>query len=69
LKEYKRRLTKIREAMAKEKIDLLYCSAPESLFYVAGYKAAYYGAQTIEAFAPLSAVAIKQDADRILQAS
>jgi len=66
LKEYKRRLTKIREAMAKEKIDVLYCTAPESLFYIAGYEAAYYGAQTIRAFAPLSAVAIKQDADTFI---
>ncbi|MEM7346652.1 MAG: aminopeptidase P family N-terminal domain-containing protein, partial [Chloroflexota bacterium] len=35
--EYQKRLSAIREMMAYEKIDLLYLSSPESLFYVSGY--------------------------------
>ncbi|MBW2122865.1 MAG: hypothetical protein JRH07_13620, partial [Deltaproteobacteria bacterium] len=29
IEEYTSRMTKVREAMARDRIDLLYCSAPE----------------------------------------
>ncbi|GAJ22434.1 unnamed protein product, partial [marine sediment metagenome] len=38
LEEYKSRMAKVKEEMARQRVDLLYCSAPESLFYLTGYE-------------------------------
>jgi len=42
LEEYIRRRIKVRQVMAREKIDLLYCTSPESLFYLTGYESNQY---------------------------
>ena len=44
--EYKERLQRIRERMDKEGIDVLWLMAPESLYYVSGYKCEWYQAQS-----------------------
>jgi len=43
-KEFKARLKKIQALMAKEGIDTLYLTAPESMYYVTGYNACWYKA-------------------------
>ncbi len=40
--EYRDRLDRIRARMAEDGIDLLWLSAPESLFYVSGYTCIWY---------------------------
>lgn len=42
VEEYKNRLTKIREIMDREKIDFLYVTAPESMYYVSGYNVVWH---------------------------
>ena len=42
IEEYKNRLTKIREIMDREKIDFLYATAPESMYYVSGYNVVWH---------------------------
>lgn len=42
LLEYKNRLNKIRRAMAKQNIDLLYVTNPENICYISGYNAAWF---------------------------
>jgi Xaa-Pro aminopeptidase len=40
--EYRGRLAKIRTRMAADEIDVLYLTAPESLFYLSGYACEWY---------------------------
>jgi Xaa-Pro aminopeptidase len=42
LAEYKTRLQVIRRHMETSKIDLLWLTAPESLYYVSGYSCEWY---------------------------
>ena len=66
LEEYRMRMTRVKKEMARQKIDLLYCSAPESLFYLTGYENSWYEAQSCKEWPPLSGVAIKRDADKFI---
>lgn len=61
--EYRDRLVRIRQRMAKDKIDLLYLTAPESLCYVSGYQAEWYQAQSPKAWPPTSGIAVHVDHD------
>ena len=38
VEEYEQRVANVKRAMAKQGITLLYCTAPESLFYLVGYQ-------------------------------
>ena len=40
--EYGSRLQRVRERMAKEKIDLLYLTLPEDIFYLHGFQTNWY---------------------------
>lgn len=66
LGEYKERLHRIRERMAKDKVDLLYLTAPESLCYVSGYQAEWYQAQSPKAWPPTSGIAVHVDHDKFI---
>jgi len=66
LKEYENRVAEVRAAMAKEKIDLLYCSSPVSLFYLTGYQNMWYQTESPLDWPPLSGLAVRQDADKII---
>jgi len=66
LEEYRMRMVRVKKEMARQKIDLLYCSAPESLFYLTGYENSWYEAQSCKEWPPLSGVAIKRDADKFI---
>lgn len=64
--EYEVRLARIREAMARERIDLLYLSSPESMYYVSGYQAEWYQAVGPKEWPPLGGVAVHVDHDRFI---
>ena len=66
LNEYRQRLNRVRETMIREKIDLLFLSAPESLFYISGYKAEWYQAQSTKLWPPASGTAVHVDHDNFI---
>lgn len=59
--EYDRRMRDIREDMARARIDCLFLSAPESLFYLSGYACEWYQASSPEPWWPASGIAIHVD--------
>ncbi|MDH5437734.1 MAG: Xaa-Pro peptidase family protein [Candidatus Bathyarchaeota archaeon] len=64
--EYRQRLNRVRETMTREKIDLLFLSAPESLFYISGYQAEWYQAQSTKLWPPASGTAVHVDHDNFI---
>ena len=50
--EFHARLARTREAMAKAGIDLLFVTAPESLYYLSGFQGEWYQAQSGRAVSP-----------------
>jgi Xaa-Pro aminopeptidase len=66
LEEYRKRLQRIRQLMARAGIDLLYLSAPESLYYVSGYRNEWYQAQSPKSWMPWSGIAVHVDHDRFI---
>ncbi len=65
--EYRDRLSRVRELMARKKIDLLFLSAPASLFYISGYQAEWYQSQSPKIWPPASGIAIQADYDDFIQ--
>jgi len=61
--EYRDRLKRVRAEMARKKIDVLFLSAPESLFYISGYAAEWYMSQSSKEWLPASGLAIEVDHD------
>src|SRR5262249_60031589 len=51
---------------AREGIDLLYPSAPESLYYVSGYRNEWYQAQSPKSWIPWSGIAVHVDHDKFI---
>ena len=66
LAEYRQRLQRIRRRMADDGIDLLYLTAPESMFYVSGYTAEWYQAQGPKQWPATSGVAVHVDHDNFI---
>jgi len=66
LAEYRARLDRIRGLMERDGIDLLYLSAPESMYYVSGYQAEWYQAQSPPEWPPTSGIAVHVDHDRFI---
>lgn len=64
--EYASRLRRVRARMREQGIDLLYLSSPESMYYVSGYRAEWYQAQSPKNWLPMSGVAIHADHDRLI---
>lgn len=64
--EYASRLRRIRARMRDEGVDLLYLSSPESMYYVSGYRAEWYQAQSPKNWLPMSGIAIHADHDKLL---
>lgn len=62
-KEYEQRLLRIREMMAREEIDLLYITAPDSMCYLHGYTARWYRGHSTTAWPPLAGTAVHVDYD------
>ena len=63
LAEYRDRLNKVRQRMAKDGIDLLWLMAPESLYYVSGYTCEWYQAQSPKQWPATSGIAVHVDHD------
>lgn len=61
--EFATRLRRVREAMAAARVDLLYATAPESIYYLTGFQCEWYQAQSGRNFPPSSGVAIHVDHD------
>ncbi len=59
--EFETRLDKVRRAMAEAGIDLLFATAPESLYYLTGFQGEWYQAQSGRAFPPTSGLAVHVD--------
>jgi len=66
INEYLKRLSRVQEVMTREKIDLLYLSAPENLFYISGYQAEWYQSQSPKIWPPASGIAIHADHDKFI---
>jgi Xaa-Pro aminopeptidase len=64
--EFADRLQRIRARMAHDGIDLLWLSAPESLYYVSGYKCEWYQAQGPKQWPATSGIAVHRDHDRFI---
>ena len=65
--EYDARLSAIRAAMDADGIDLLWLMAPESLYYVSGYKCEWYQAQSPKQWPATSGIAVHRDFDTFIQ--
>ena len=61
--EYWQRLARIRARMAHDGLDLLYLTAPESLFYVSGYACEWYQTESPKSWPPTSGIAVHVDHD------
>ncbi|WP_397544330.1 M24 family metallopeptidase [Roseovarius salis] len=61
--EFAERLTRIRNAMDAQGLDVLWLMAPESLYYVSGYKCIWYQAQSPKSWPATSGIAIHRDRD------
>lgn len=64
--EFANRLTRLRHKMAEAKIDMLYLMAPESMYYLSGYQAEWYQAQSPQQWPASSAIAVHVDHDRYI---
>jgi Xaa-Pro aminopeptidase len=63
-REFDERLARVRLAMRERGIDLLFAMAPESLYYLSGFQAEWYQAQSGRSFPPTSGIAVHVDHDR-----
>ena len=63
LEEFEHRLQRIRARMEQSGIDILWLMAPESLYYVSGYKCIWYQAQSPKQWPATSGIAIHKDRD------
>ena len=61
--EFDLRLERIRKRMDADGIDVLWLMAPESLYYVSGYKCIWYQAQSPKSWPASSGIAIHKDRD------
>jgi Xaa-Pro aminopeptidase len=64
--EYRDRLTRVRTRMATDRIDLLYLTSPESLFYVSGYACEWYQSESPKSWPPTSGIAIHVNHDKLI---
>lgn len=64
--EFAGRLQRLRRKMEEAKIDMLYLMAPESLYYLSGYQAEWYQAQSPQQWPASSAIAVHVDHDRYI---
>ncbi len=61
--EYGERLDRLRAAMARDGIDLLYLTSSEALYYLSGYRAIWYQTLALGGWEPISGIAVQRDAD------
>jgi Xaa-Pro aminopeptidase len=64
--EFAGRLERLRCKMAQAGIDMLYLMSPESMYYLSGYQAEWYQAQSPQQWPASSAIAVHVDHDRYI---
>ena len=64
--EFAGRLDRLRRRMAAAGIDMLYLMAPESMYYLSGYQAEWYQAQSPPQWPASSGIAVHVDHDRYI---
>jgi Xaa-Pro aminopeptidase len=64
--EYRDRLRRVREHMARDKIDTLLITAPEGMNYIGGYQCEWYQGQSPRQWPASSAIAVHVDSDRYI---
>lgn len=64
--EFADRLARLRRKMADARIDMLYLMAPESMYYLSGYQAEWYQAQSPQQWPASSAIAVHVDHDHFI---
>jgi Xaa-Pro aminopeptidase len=64
--EFQDRLAKLRRRMAVAGVDMLYLMAPESMYYLSGYQAEWYQAQSPPQWPAGSAIAVHVDHDHYI---
>lgn len=60
------RLTRLRRKMAAARIDMLYIMSPENMYYLSGYQAEWYQAQSPQQWPAGSAIAVHVDHDHYI---
>ena len=66
LDEYANRLTRCREEMAHQGIDLLYVTMPEGICYLHGYEVSWYQGASTTHWCPATATVVHVDHDRLI---
>lgn len=64
--EYAARLTKLREAMARDRLDTVILSSPESMCWLHGLALRWYKSGSPRQWRPLTCCAVRLDSDRII---
>lgn len=64
--EYAERRVRLRAAMEKRCVDLLYLTSPEAVYYLTGYQALWYQTLALTGWEPMSGVALHRDADDMI---
>ncbi len=64
--EFAGRLERLRRGMAEAKLNMLFLMAPESMYYLSGYQAEWYQAQSPQQWPASSAIAVHVDHDRYI---
>jgi Xaa-Pro aminopeptidase len=64
--EYNDRLTRCREEMANQGVDLLYVTSPEGMFYLHGYEVSWYRAASSRKWFPATATVVHVDHDYVI---
>lgn len=66
VEEYQERLHRMRQSMVDEKVDLIYLTSPEAMYYFHGYAARWYREHSTTSWPPLAGTAIHVDHDRLI---
>jgi Xaa-Pro aminopeptidase len=61
LEEFNERLTRVRQRMEDEQFDMIYLTAPESMYYLSGYRACWYGGQSPTNWPQYYGIAVHRD--------
>jgi Xaa-Pro aminopeptidase len=64
--EFADRLMRVREAMAEAKIDCLFLTSPESLYWISGYRCMWYQTESPIEWAATNGIAVHVDHDRYI---
>jgi len=64
--EYEQRLTRVRDRMDDADLDLLYCTEPESLYYLTGYRNSWFKSHSPQDWPPITSTVVSRDHEGVL---